>query len=293
MDVPAGGGDAGGYEHLRSLFEKWDSNGNGVLEYPEIRDLLKELKGSDVSHDEVMEFYRCTDKNSDAKVDFMEFTTAYTQFTNLGPRGSKKRTIGSPEAKRQRDDVRTLEMQQFNLNYTPQQLLDEILAGHAEDELDLRMVMLGMDVTPKASKYAYLKGKTDLFGPYFEQLAPKLTPLLNGADSGGVLNCLHQVAQLLQITEVFSTEIERLKHKGYIHEVYPPSSIFLLDVYLAPRFFCHPPPFLLLSPIHLQTPRCLRLSKTPSPWSTWPSTSCGSSKRCPGPTTTWARTSAG
>ena len=55
MDHSAGGGDAGGYDHLRSLFDKWDRNGNGTLEYPEIRDLLKELKGNDVAHEDLLQ----------------------------------------------------------------------------------------------------------------------------------------------------------------------------------------------------------------------------------------------
>ena len=216
MERHALGGDI-----IRTLFDKWDKNSDGALQVREARDLLRELKGSEVDDECIREFYRHLDKNQDHKISFDEFQNGYEIFVNNRGRGSKRHGgLASPEAKRQRDEVRTVEMQQFSVRYTPKEQLDEILKAHREDDLDLRMVQLDVPVMSKVDKVAFMRNAMAAFGDWFERLAEYMA-LEYRNPNGGPLKVLKQVDDLLQLPErVFSTEIDRLKHTGYIDKVF-------------------------------------------------------------------------
>ncbi|KAM9377460.1 calcium-binding protein 2 isoform 1-T1 [Pholidichthys leucotaenia] len=62
-----------GVKELRDAFKEFDSNGDGQISLPELREAMKKLMGEQVTNREINEILRDADLNGDGLVDFEEF----------------------------------------------------------------------------------------------------------------------------------------------------------------------------------------------------------------------------
>ncbi|XP_035387482.1 calcium-binding protein 2a [Electrophorus electricus] len=62
-----------GVKELREAFREFDSNGDGQISLPELREAMKKLMGEQLNHREIDEIIRDVDLNGDGLVDFEEF----------------------------------------------------------------------------------------------------------------------------------------------------------------------------------------------------------------------------
>lgn len=62
-----------GVKELRDAFREFDSNGDGRISLPELREAMKKLMGEQLNHREIDEILRDVDLNGDGLVDFEEF----------------------------------------------------------------------------------------------------------------------------------------------------------------------------------------------------------------------------
>uniref|UniRef100_A0A4W4E7Z3 EF-hand domain-containing protein n=1 Tax=Electrophorus electricus TaxID=8005 RepID=A0A4W4E7Z3_ELEEL len=59
-----------GVKELREAFREFDSNGDGQISLPELREAMKKLMGEQLNHREIDEIIRDVDLNGDGLVDF-------------------------------------------------------------------------------------------------------------------------------------------------------------------------------------------------------------------------------
>lgn len=62
-----------GVKELRDAFREFDSNGDGQISLPELREAMKKLMGEQVTNREINEILQDADLNGDGLVDFEEF----------------------------------------------------------------------------------------------------------------------------------------------------------------------------------------------------------------------------
>ncbi|XP_026874055.1 calcium-binding protein 1b isoform X2 [Electrophorus electricus] len=62
-----------GVKELRDAFKEFDSNGDGMISVPELREAMKKLLGQQVAHKELEDILKDIDLNGDGRVDFEEF----------------------------------------------------------------------------------------------------------------------------------------------------------------------------------------------------------------------------
>ncbi|KAK1800184.1 hypothetical protein P4O66_000198 [Electrophorus voltai] len=61
-----------GVKELRDAFKEFDSNGDGMISVPELREAMKKLLGQQVAHKELEDILKDIDLNGDGRVDFEE-----------------------------------------------------------------------------------------------------------------------------------------------------------------------------------------------------------------------------
>ncbi|KAG5849639.1 hypothetical protein ANANG_G00113060 [Anguilla anguilla] len=62
-----------GVKELRDAFREFDSNGDGKISFPELREAVRKLMGEQLNPREIDEILRDVDLNGDGLVDFEEF----------------------------------------------------------------------------------------------------------------------------------------------------------------------------------------------------------------------------
>lgn len=130
---------------IRSAFSVCDSNGDGVVDWQELRTMVSQIQGSAADQDTINQLLSSCDANGDGVISFDEFEAAMSAWIYSGSAGTQKRKLdpseGSPVGMRRRklhQEISTFFRQFSSPAEHLEDFVDQLEADEqAEDHTDL------------------------------------------------------------------------------------------------------------------------------------------------------------